>query len=307
LGTTSFRQWGSSWLGAAKRGLSRRFPVHRFRGTPSEGLFLFAIPLIAKKNSANWPPTIELLNETLASILNQTDKNYHVLIAANDDIRPLIPSDPRIEVKFFEGNKVGNGSISDPDHKWRGSDLGTKKLDMSKWGLASGARYIMYLDADDLVRRDLVQIIREKNPQVACILLSGFIENHATGNVLCMPTQHILDAKGQPLVFDLLCGSSIVLTYPRRAKDMTFLKVYDQGHHMVRINIRELNKEAVELSEPMVIYRINTGINTSLHHTNDPSALTWLANVIKRIDREGRSLTENERSAFGLSIASKTE
>ncbi|MEO6607280.1 MAG: hypothetical protein ABIN69_02280 [Aestuariivirga sp.] len=256
--------------------------------------------MIAKANCKNWERTIELLNQTLISVLNQTDENFRVLIAANDDVRPLIPDDKKIDVVIKSIAPSSAAEVQNPSRQWRDSDQVQKKLLLTEMGKKLGVNYIMYLDADDLVRNDLVMKLRKEKPRYGCILTGGWVEDAVSGKVLRMPGRDIMTAEGQHLRFDQFCGSSVILTYPETFNKNLLWDLYSEGHHNVRRIMIEKHMTAWDITEPLAIYRLNTGENATFHVSNESGLLSWLESVLLTINSKGRNLTASERRSFGL-------
>jgi hypothetical protein len=286
-------------LSRLKQAVARRFGWPFGNDDRKADFVLFAIPLIAKSKCDNWGLALRLLNDTLRSVLNQSDGNFRILIAVNDDIRPNISDDPRIDVMILR-ESGGTKPQSSPDRQWMDSDRGYKHHLMTKAGERLGAKYIMFLDADDLVRDDLVATIRDRSPTAGCILRQGFVENMETGKVLQFPNAQVETVTGLAQHFDEFCGSSTILTYPAAPRLDWHLEIVGKGHQYVRDRLAELGAPAFDIMEPMAIYRLNTGINVTQHISNRSETSIRIMRVLNVVNAEGRNLTSSERRSFGL-------
>lgn len=60
-------------------------------------MIIFAIPLRSKKTCKNWDKVISKFENTLDSIFNQIDPNFHVIVASNEIVNTKYDNDPRLE------------------------------------------------------------------------------------------------------------------------------------------------------------------------------------------------------------------
>jgi hypothetical protein len=272
--------------------------LSRWRSDPR--LLAFAVPLIAKRRATDWDRVVSDLQMTVASLLNQTDPNFRILIGAGDDLRGLLPRDRRIEIiKVEEGAAPAEAGRQQRGH----FDAGHKKSVLTGHGARHGARFIMYMDADDLSNR-LVEIVRSIDHPFGYILRRGFVMNCRTGLVLDCPSDHIAGVEG----FDQFCGSSIVITYPQTSRNDPYwhLRIMSAGHQNARSAMIRSGSPAIDLHEELAIYRLNTGINASQHGDNDKSLLDWHDGTMQNINMFGYRLDGERMQEFGCSMRSET-
>ena len=104
--------------------------------------FTFGIPLIARSATRNWPLVEALLDLTLTSARNQTDQDFHIVIAGHD--RPdVLLDDGRTE--FIAANWPAEAVRAD------NLDSGRKKHAINELVHERGGGLLMFLDADDWV------------------------------------------------------------------------------------------------------------------------------------------------------------
>ena len=120
--------------------------------------FLFAVPLVAKMVARDWDRACHLLACTLDSILNQTDSDFMVALVCHDvpDIPQL--SDPRVIIIHAASPLPRNPSE-------QMYDKGFKKRLAFSYLNKMGGGWVMLVDADDLVYKDLVSYGRKINPK----------------------------------------------------------------------------------------------------------------------------------------------
>jgi hypothetical protein len=269
-------------------------PAALSRWRSDQRLFVFAVPLIAKKRAPDWDRVLTDLRMTVTSLLNQTDPHFRILIGTNDDIKGTLPRDRRVKtIKIEEGPGLTEGSRQQRGHH----DAGHKKSVLTGHGARHGARFIMYVDADDLISNRLVDIVRSNDHPSGYILRRGFVMNCRTGLVLSCPCDHITGVEG----FDGFCGSSIILTYPATSEDDPYwhLKIMSEGHHKARSAFIRSGSPALDLHEELAIYRLNTGVNASQHNDNEKSRLDWLDGTMRKVDMFGYRLDERRMQEFG--------
>jgi hypothetical protein len=256
-------------------------------------LLAFAVPLIARRRATDWDRVVADLQMTVASLLNQTDPNFRIMIGANDDVRGMLPRDRRIEIVKF---KEVRGPADETRKQRADRDCGYKKSVLTGQGARHRARFIMYVDADDLISNRLVEIVRSIDHPSGYILRKGLVMNCRTGMVLDCPSEHIRFAG-----FDAFCASSIVLTYPTTAKkDPDWHdKIMSEGHHKARARLIQSGSPAVDLHQELAIYRLNTGVNVTQYDENEKSHLDWLSGTMQKIDTFGHPLDDRQMQEFG--------
>ncbi|KXS41975.1 MAG: galactosyltransferase [Methanolobus sp. T82-4] len=156
--------------------------------------FYFAISLKPKVNSVNWEIVLSNLENTLKSIDNSSNNSYHILIATRDpdDLSLLVDSskttlvipdfDPPTSIHDRDVDKIKTRRLI-------GSHL--KKI-------AKKPFYVMFLDADDLVHKELVDFVLSDDNCRGYTIFEGYVLDAANGE---------LRRKDE---FNTICGSCYV-------------------------------------------------------------------------------------------------
>jgi hypothetical protein len=152
--------------------------------------FYFCIPLKPKTNSNNWNIVISNLKNTLNSIYNSSNQEYHVLIATKDpdDVSQIIDSD---KTTLLTDDYDFPNPHQDKYKKIRlmGSYIGNKEIDPI---------YCMFLDADDLIHKDLVKFVLSDNNLKGYTVYEGFMLDISKKELRRKPN------------FDQICGSCYI-------------------------------------------------------------------------------------------------
>lgn len=229
------------------------------------------IPLKPKKNSTDWEKDSIYLNNTLQSVLNQTNDNYHVFVILHE-----LPQNPIINSKIdyielpwrycefdeIEDRKAAlkdSGYLKERDIEYL-FDQGRKQMYGAQISKDKGFEYIMSLDADDLVSKNLVEYIitHEKENQFGWFVDKGYY-------FLSKEKIYLR----QPYAMNILCGSSYIIHRDILPKvDLSKLKLGENnffsnhGHLASRLK-NEFGKELKPLPFYAIVYVI-TNLNWSI-------------------------------------------
>jgi hypothetical protein len=214
--------------------------------------FVFAIPLKARGLSSDWQLAQSLLRETVHSATRASSSETAVVIACHDepDLHDVAAPDVHVlRVPFAEPEAPSQG----------GRDKATKRRFIGAWICETAASEevdVMFLDADDLVHKDLVEWVSSRT-EPAHVVETGYILNMAAG---------LLQNRRQS--FHKTCGSSFVCRFRRNELPTSwddlaspfsqFGASPDQrGHQDYDIVASELGKPPLTIPFPSVIYRVN--------------------------------------------------
>jgi thiol-disulfide isomerase/thioredoxin len=157
----------------------------------------FIVPLAPKERKKNWIKACDDLNQTLNSIQNSTNKKYSVIVVSHDNINCEKDFDNRIH--FIKVNYdlpfVLNKRVSSRHDKLKKISIG---WDYAKKYL--NPRYIMKLDADDLISRYMVNWVDQFATGPGYLIRHGWIWNEG---------QKYLIQKTETL--DRICGSCLII------------------------------------------------------------------------------------------------
>ena len=252
--------------------------------------FVFGIPLIARAVAQEWERVETLVDLTLRSVLAQTDPEFEVLLVGHD--RPacwesLTRRDPRF--CFLQAD--WNPQEPSP----RNDDAGIKKWHIKERVGESGGGLLMYLDADDLVDRHLVEIARaEIRPEhVGGVVDKGVIADFETWRAISLPEPRVYNGR-----FHELCGSSTIGRIEPDSPDAVRRDPHEAlgSHHRWPERANEIGVELAKLPV-WGAYLVNTSQNHS--EAFGPFA-EWRRTLNASVAREGSPLSPDMESRFGL-------
>lgn len=253
--------------------------------------FVFGIPLIAESRAGDWDRVDALLGLTLRSLLGQSDGDFEVLLAGHD-LPPawaLTAGDPRF--RFLAASHRPDVPTD------RNDDAGIKKWAIKEEVAGSGGGLLMYLDADDLVDRRMVEVARARigREAVGAVVGKGAIVDFTSLRVVSLPDPRVY---GGP--FHELCGSSTVgridpsSSNPAQRDPFDFL-----GSHHVWPAQAEANGLGLAWLDVWGAYFVNTSQNHS--ETYGPHA-AWRRELNAALAREGEPFGSELAERFGLSL-----
>lgn len=161
---------------------------------------VFAIPLKSKHRSNDWEEVLRGLRRTLKSIDNQTDRRFEIWVASNDV--------SELEARFGQAINYSAAEFDLPDHPWNApnADKHKKRVliasELRKRMHSSEEAFLMFLDGDDLVHKDLVKYVLSESQKGASIVFE-------TGYTLDLRAGTVAFAND----FPRLCGSCFVGLY----------------------------------------------------------------------------------------------
>jgi len=252
--------------------------------------FTFGVPLIAREAARDWTRVNDLLYLTLRSVLAQSDRDFRLILAGHDlppCWRALTRDDPRF--RFLQADwPVERPSAAN-------DDSGCKKWRIKEAVWREGGGLLMYLDADDLVGRNLVETARRSiGPgQIGGVIDKGFVIDFASLYAAKLPDSRIFDGD-----FHHLCGSSTVARLePENPDPMRRDPHRELGSHHVWLEAAaKANVDLVRLPVP-VGYLVNTEENHSEHH--GPFA-EWRREFNRAVRSSGEPIADDIAANFGL-------
>ncbi|RAU18246.1 hypothetical protein DN062_08405 [Nitrincola tibetensis] len=168
--------------------------------------FYFGTPFLSKQVAVNWEKSVTMLNSMLASVANQSCKDFHHLIACHE-IPPI-----KNEYKSFVTFIPVNSSIPQNRAEML-ADKGYKKQVIGHYlHQRVGSAYLMLLDADDLIHRNLVDYVLENKSPHGYLINQGFMYYFGAKKILPLTRN-----------FDQQCGSCAIfyLTQDELPKTLT--------------------------------------------------------------------------------------
>ena len=234
-------------------GLSTGQPVE----PAPEDIVTFGITLASQKSVADWAHTLSLLQKTLQSIENQSDQTYRVLICGHE--RPDIPEIEHDAVEFLAISSRRPTVVGQfrRDKRKKRHVLGMRLREL-------GGGYFMQLDADDLVHRNLVHVVRSGNSPAGFIVSRGYAYDWANDRLAPVPGVWGVD-------LDRVCGSCAIIRYDKDTlpeqhtsdQDTTLLYNMTRMHGYIRVVMEELGTPLEDMPIPAVVYVVNHSQNLS--------------------------------------------
>ena len=252
--------------------------------------FFFGIPLIARNVAQDWERVEELLDLTLRSVLAQTDSDFTVVLAGHD--RPacwagLAKDDPRFLFLQADWNPEEPSARND--------DGGIKKWRIKEHVQKRGGGLLMYLDADDLIDRRLVEMARAgiRPRQLGGVVGGGVMVDFETWRAVPLPHPQVYEGP-----FHELCGSSTIGRVEPDSPDPVRRDPHEAlgSHHRWPERAREIGVDLAELPV-WGAYLVNTSQNHS--ESYGPHA-EWRRTANASIAREGRPFGPDLEIRFGL-------
>lgn len=254
--------------------------------------FFFGVPLIARSVAHDWGLVDHLLGLTLRSVLAQSDPDFRLFLAGHG-LPPcweLVEGDPRFA--FVEVHWPPEPPNEPND------DGGHKKLKVKERVRDAGAGLLMFLDADDLVDRDLVRVARaEIGPeQIGGLVADGIALDLPTLRAVPFPITKLWDRP-----FHSLCGSSTVARIDPTAPDWLHFDPHKTlgSHGDWEESARRLGVRLAMLPVRGA-YLVGTGQSHSEH---DGPFAAWRRRFAAGVRERGQPLTPEMAARFGLSLS----
>ena len=232
-------------------------PATRAPLAPEGARFVFAITLASAQTVQDWDHTQRLLGQTLRSVLGQTDPDWTAIIAGHE--MPDLPemADDRVEFVAIHRRPPSDKSQFRGDKSAKRHVLGRRLAQM-------GGGYFMQLDADDLVREDLVATLRGGDHVNGAVAARGYALDYRNRLLAPVPGAWRHD-------LNHVCGSCSVVRYTRadlpgrkqRNNEASLVFNMTRQHAYTSVAMEELGRPLEIFEEPMVVYLINHGQSLS--------------------------------------------
>lgn len=148
--------------------------------------FYFLICLKARKYCRNWPLVEANLRDTLRSLQNSTDNGWQAIIACHDipELHPLAADRITFVHAAFSPPELVEQFMRDKSRK---KNLGGEWINAH---CPNEGAYIMFLDADDLVHKDLVAFVLSDNNRHGYTVSNGYTLDISRGTLARQPKFH---------------------------------------------------------------------------------------------------------------------
>ena len=139
-------------------------------------LLTFIIPVRHQDNARDWSLLVRNLKQTIASLDNQTNRNFSVLVVANHGAElPEFPDKVDVVWVDFSPNLIhdkGTATQDDFLDAFR-LDKGRRVLEGMKF--ARDSQYFMIVDDDDFVNRNVVEYVSKNTGEAGWVIEKGYI------------------------------------------------------------------------------------------------------------------------------------
>ena len=219
-------------------------------------------PLVGYKNADE---VLRLLSCTLNSVVQQSDPNWRVVLSASDRLRISV-GDARIEQLIPVGALPETASETSIGY----SDMHLKRRFAVEQAFNTGASHIMFLDADDLVHKDLTRFVNSGDEDSSYLAETGYELIGKTHRVMLRSSR-----------FAARCGSSAIVS--RRDFQTEFFKSTPETgsspyyHHSYVSYLASRN--VALLPSPMVVYRTEHVGNITKGVKDLAKGIDWLKDV----------------------------
>lgn len=131
-------------------------------------MIAFIIPFRSKNSSGNWAYHSALINRTIRSLCNQEDKNFKVIVVYTDFPENKIVNEhvtylefpfPFLKAKEIEDFDSYVKKYYEEAYAQNEMDQARRTIFGCKYAIENGCKYIMSVDADDLVSDKLVGFV----------------------------------------------------------------------------------------------------------------------------------------------------
>ncbi len=130
-------------------------------------IVLFIVPLVSRRYAKDWAKVCGLLEATLRSLANQSNANYKCLIVSDE--MPAVHASPKIQFVqadfLLEDPKRYGARCVDKQKKVYLALLAAREID---------PEFVMVLDGDDLLHRDLVAFVASNLKYDGFVLGRGY-------------------------------------------------------------------------------------------------------------------------------------
>jgi hypothetical protein len=245
-------------------------------------MLYFIVPLKSRATSQDWECVSRLCRRTLASLYQQTSRQFHVFLVCND-VPTGLASHPALEV--IQGSFPLPGSDKEAQMADKASKLRRGLMSVRE----KGGGFVMSVDADDVVHKDLAALAAAHPETNGWMIRRGYsydegsrwLEWHNDFHLRC-GTSHIIRLAPEELP-DNLTGPA----------ENCF--VLGRGHHQIAAHLAEIGRPLDVVPFPAAIYVKMTGENYTGRH---PRNIGLRATVSKAL--RTRPVTSAIRENFNL-------
>lgn len=233
-------------------------------------MIIFAIPFRAKQTTKNWKDSCKNLENTIDSIFNQTDSEFRCILACNEKPEFIKEYDSRLEIISLDIPVPTNWIEMARDKNWKLLVIAKRIREIleSQSADAREGVYIMPVDGDDLLNRNIAAYVKKHPNENGFVSKSGYVDwgrksyltkykNMYTFCGSCNIIKMFMDDLPAELPDSKYCHDK------EMAKKLNDLYPIRWDHNIVAEKYAELGKPFAYLPFKSTIYIKNTGENIS--------------------------------------------
>ena len=226
-------------------------------------MILFVIPLIHPKAAKNWNIVTNQLYSTINSIQFQKSKEWNAILVVNKGTK--IPYKINENIKIFELDmppphiNIKNKHLYSKEELWSAIryDKGMKVYHGIKNSNKNSSKYIMVVDADDLIHKNIAKTVENNNIPGFCVK-KGYIWNGKS--FFCLKDKN----------FDEKCGTSLIIRKDLLDIDFTSNKIDKVkvmqnlgSHRFIKEKLQKNGHSLKEIEYYCSVYMVDHGENHS--------------------------------------------
>ena len=241
----------------------------------------------------DWDKIEQLFNSTLASIFNQTDPHFRVVVACTER--------PRLS-KVYDDRLVFVHAPASPIRSWADAiaDAGNRRRLAAEAIARAGGGYVMFVDADDLVSNRIVAHVRTTRNPNGYVAERGFGLNKETGSLAVVP---YWEGGGD---FSQICGTSFILLLSPddvlTGSPSRYSRLLRSWHVGIRAELDAEHRPPEVLPFPAVCYVVATGVMSASDRAGTENARTAMEKrqFVEGIEKHRMEVTPQIIAEFAL-------
>lgn len=230
------------------------------RWSRGEDLVFFCVPFRPRASTDNWDLAVDLLSATLNSLLAQTCDQYRVLVCGHE--KPDLEQLRSDRVRFIHASHPVS-----TDRQLARRDKQKKRSILADVVRRAGGGFLMPVDSDDLVHRDLVKFAVEENDPFGYLVSQGYILDDGMASMYRYPaigSREFFQTCGTCAMFRVAPSDLPVVDQQGvvvNQKDCLYRKL--KAHHQWNEVMEREGRPLRYIPFEAVVHRINHGVNIS--------------------------------------------
>lgn len=260
----------------------------------------FIIPIKPKRFSRDWDQDNLLLERTLKSMLQQTDKRFKIFIIYNE--KPEIKiADTRINWIHFEFDFIQVEGIEDYESlikKWYSPDYATKMFDKGRkimygcrFAIEAECNYLMAVDSDDLVSNGIVSLVNNQTGSCAgWVVRKGYM--HIEGTRFFLKNRAIQNINGSTHIV----RSDLVKLPDMKSRLFVDFNFFEAHGYLYQRIIDVYNQKLSTLPFYGIVYVIHSNNSSGIKEILSLNKIKTILKIILR----GRFINKSLKNTFGI-------